>query len=56
VLLLCGIGQNLRYAMIASSINHALEDRSNGPHLRKNVVWLHIYEKYQGVLGLLMAL
>jgi hypothetical protein len=58
---LCGIGQNLHCVMMQYSLHHAsamhLRMRSNGPHLTKDLIWVHIYKKlYQGVLGLLMAL
>jgi hypothetical protein len=54
-----GIGQNLHCMMMQYSLHHAstmhLKMRSNGPHLRKDLVWVCIYRKYQGVLSLLMA-
>jgi len=58
-LLLCGIGQNMHYVMMQYSLHHAstmhLNMRFNGPRLKINLIWVHTYGKYQGVLGLLMA-
>jgi hypothetical protein len=52
---LCGIDQNLHCVMMQYSLHHAstmhLRMRSNGPHLKKDVVWVHIYKIISRCIG-----
>jgi hypothetical protein len=44
----------MQYSLHHESTMH-LRMKSSGLHLRRDLVWVRIYKKYQGVLGLLMA-
>jgi hypothetical protein len=54
------IGQNLHYVMMQYSLHNAstmhLKMISDGPDMRRDLVWVRIYKKNQHVLGLMMAL